>query len=146
MNIDYQWRGVLADDEVVELTLSHGGDAEAGWWDRVRRHSLGWITARSGGALIGFANIAWDGADHAFLLDPKVRPDHQHTGIGTELVRRAAGAARQAGCTWLHVDFEEHLRPFYLESCGFRPTAAGLLDLRDRPRPGELDGRPKTQA
>ncbi|WP_433662163.1 GNAT family N-acetyltransferase [Nocardia sp. CA-128927] len=61
-----------------------------------------------------------------------MRPGHRHAGIGTELVRRAAEAARRAGCTWLHVDFEEHLRPFYLESCRFRPTAAGLLHLRDQ--------------
>jgi hypothetical protein len=40
----------------------------------------------------------------------------------------AAGSA-PAGCGWLHVDFEDHLAPFYLESCGFRPTAAGVLRL-----------------
>lgn len=131
MGIDYRWRGELTDDEIVELTRSHGGNAEAGWWDRVREHSLGWTTARSGAALIGFVNVAWDGAEHAFLLDPKVRPDHQHNGIGTELVRSAAVAGRRAGCTWLHVDFEERLRPFYLEACGFRTTAAGLLNLRE---------------
>jgi hypothetical protein len=34
-----------------------------------------------------------------------------------------------AGCEWLHVDFEEHLRGFYLESCGFTPTGAGLIAL-----------------
>jgi hypothetical protein len=27
-------------------------------------------------------------------------------------------------------EFEDHLRPFYLERCGFRPTAAGLIELR----------------
>ncbi len=30
---------------------------------------------------------------------------------------------------WLHVDFEDHLRPFYLGSCGFRPAQAGLIAL-----------------
>jgi hypothetical protein len=34
-----------------------------------------------------------------------------------------------AKCEWLHVDFEDHLRPFYLASCGFRPTDAGLIAL-----------------
>ena len=43
---------------------------------------------------------------------------------------RATQAARDAGCEWLHVDFEEHLRPFYLDACGFRPTGAGLIPLR----------------
>ncbi|MFD9958748.1 GNAT family N-acetyltransferase [Amycolatopsis sp. NPDC058986] len=131
MEIDYGWRARLADDELAALTRSHGGAAEAGWWDRIRAHSLGWVTGREpGGTLVGFVNVAWDGADHAFLLDPKVRPDHQHRGIDTELVRRAAAGATEAGCEWLHVDFEEHLRDFYFGACGFRPTDAGLIALR----------------
>lgn len=130
MHVDYRWRPDLADDELVALTRSHGGQAEPGWWDKIRPHSLGWVSAHlPDTTLIGFVNIAWDGADHAFLLDPKVCPDHQRLGIGTELVRRAAQAAQRAGCTWLHVDFEPHLRGFYVESCGFRPTNAGLIAL-----------------
>jgi hypothetical protein len=39
----------------------------------------------------------------------------------------AVHQARQAGCEWLHVDFEGHLRPFYLDASGFRPTDAGLI-------------------
>lgn len=50
-------------------------------------------------------------------------------GIGAELVARATREARDAGCEWLHVDFEEHLRDFYLGACGFRPTDAGVLEL-----------------
>ncbi|MBF6062849.1 GNAT family N-acetyltransferase [Nocardia terpenica] len=130
VQIDYRWRAELADTELVALTRAHGGTAEPGWWDRIRTHSLGWMTARlPGGDLIGFANVAWDGGDHAFLLDPKVHPGQQHRGIGTELVRRAADAAARSGCTWLHVDFEPHLRPFYFDACGFRPTDAGLIAL-----------------
>ena len=49
---------------------------------------------------------------------------------GTELVRRAAAGARAAGCDWLHVDFRPELAAFYLDSCGFRPTDAGLIALR----------------
>jgi hypothetical protein len=37
--------------------------------------------------------------------------------------------ARAAGCEWLHVDFEDHLRRFYLGACGFTPTNAGLIEL-----------------
>ena len=89
--VDYRWRGAVSDGELVALTDAYGGRSELGWWDRIRRRSLGWVTARVGdGMLIGFVNVAWDGGDHAFLLDPKVRPDHQRRGIGTELVRRAA--------------------------------------------------------
>jgi hypothetical protein len=50
-------------------------------------------------------------------------------GIGTEIVRVATREARAAGCEWLHVDFDEHLRPFYLDACGFTPTDAGLIAL-----------------
>jgi hypothetical protein len=41
----------------------------------------------------------------------------------------AVREARRAGCEWLHVDFEEHLRPFYVNGCGFTPSSAGLLAL-----------------
>jgi ribosomal protein S18 acetylase RimI-like enzyme len=104
--------------------------AEQGWWERVRRHSLGWVTARdAAGTLVGFVNVAWDGSHHAFLLDTEVRSDHQRRGVGTELVRLAAQHAAEAGCEWLEVDFEERLAPFYFDSCGFAPTSAGLLRL-----------------
>jgi hypothetical protein len=51
-------------------------------------------------------------------------------GIGTELVFLAVGQARAAGCEWLHVDFEDHLRAFYFSACGFTPTNAGLIALK----------------
>jgi hypothetical protein len=41
----------------------------------------------------------------------------------------AVREARAAGCEWLHVDFEDHLRAFYLDACGFVPTNAGLIEL-----------------
>lgn len=128
--VTYDWRGDVTDAEMVELVDSHGGRSEAGWWERVRAHSLGWVTARSSrGRIVGFVNVAWDGGDHAFLLDTKTRSDWQHRGIGTELVRFAARRSRDAGCEWLHVDFEPHLAAFYLAACGFRPTDAGLIHL-----------------
>lgn len=126
---EYHWRGACADAELVELTESHGGKAEPGWWNRVREHSLGWVTARESGVLIGFVNIAWDGADHAFLLDTKVHGQRQHRGIGTELVAKAVLGARAAGCEWLHVDWSAGLAEFYRGACGFTPTEAGLIQL-----------------
>jgi ribosomal protein S18 acetylase RimI-like enzyme len=134
-DITYVWRGDLSDDEVVSLTESHGGRSEPGWWDRIRPHSLGWVTARAReDELVGFVNVAWDGGDHAFLLDPKVRPDRQRSGVGTALVRLAAAHAARAGCEWLHVDFDdsERLAVFYFDACGFRPTTAGLIRLDRR--------------
>ncbi len=128
--IEYAWRDHLSDAEMVGLVRSHGGHAVPGWWDQIRDHSLGWVTARErDGRLIGFVNVAWDGGDHAFLIDTKVSTDHQRRGIATELVRRAIPNARAAGCEWLHVDFRDDLGAFYFDACGFRPTTAGLVNL-----------------
>jgi ribosomal protein S18 acetylase RimI-like enzyme len=128
--IEYRWRGAITDAEMVALVQAHGGHAVAGWWDQVRPYSLGWVTARLRDAnLVGFVNVAWDGGDHAFLLDTKVASEYQRRGIATTIVSRAALHARAAGCEWLHVDFEEHLASFYFDACGFRPTPAGLIHL-----------------
>jgi ribosomal protein S18 acetylase RimI-like enzyme len=128
--VEYRWRGPLTDTEVVALVTAHGGRAAAGWWDQIRPYSLGWVTARQpDGFLVGFVNVAWDGGDHAFLLDTKVASDNQRRGIATALVGHATRHAKAAGCEWLHVDFEEHLASFYLDACGFRPTGAGLIHL-----------------
>ena len=128
--LTYSWRAPLTDAEMVHLVESHGGHGVSGWWDRIRPHSLGWVTARGAdGTLVGFVNVAWDGGDHAFLIDTKTRGEHQHRGVGTALVRLAAEHASAAGCEWLHVDFEPELASFYFDACGFRPTSAGLIHL-----------------
>jgi ribosomal protein S18 acetylase RimI-like enzyme len=125
------WCAQLDDEELFELVVSHGGKPERGWWDRIRPHSLGWVTARTAdGTLVGFVNVAWDGGDHAFLIDTKTRGSYQRQGIGARLVRLAAEHAKAAGCDWLHVDFEDDLRAFYFDACGFTPTNAGLINLR----------------
>lgn len=130
--IEYRWRGEITDAELVALVDSYGGNSEVGWWDRIRPHSLGWVAARlPNGEAAGFVNVAWDGCDHAFLIDTKVRSDLQHRGIGTELVRIATEHAQQAGCEWLHVDYRDELEPFYVDACRFRPTAAALIHLPD---------------
>jgi len=115
---------------MVALVRAHGGRAAAGWWDQVRPYSLGWVTARRGdGSLVGFVNVAWDGGDHAFLIDTKVASEYQRQGIATTLVSHAALHAKGAGCEWLHVDFQDYLAPFYFGACGFQPTPAGLIHL-----------------
>lgn len=94
----------------------------------VLEKSLVYICARQEGRLVGFLYVAWDGGTHAFLLDPTVHPAVRRRGLGLELVKRAAVAARERGCGWLHVDFEDELEPFY-RAAGFRPTKAGLIRL-----------------
>jgi GNAT superfamily N-acetyltransferase len=129
-NIEYAWRGDITDAELVALTESYGGDSAVGWWDRIRPYSLGWVAARlPTGEAAGFVNVAWDGCDHAFLIDTKVRADLQHHGIGTELVRIATEHAKRAGCEWLHVDYRDDLERFYVDACHFRPTRAALVHL-----------------
>jgi ribosomal protein S18 acetylase RimI-like enzyme len=115
---------------MVGLVGAHGGRAVPGWWDQIRRFSLGWVTARTADeSVIGFVNVAWDGGDHAFLLDAKTHGAFQRRGIGTRLVEVAVRHAKAAGCQWLHVDFEPDLEPFYFKACGFRATPAGLIHL-----------------
>lgn len=123
----YRWRESLPDREVDEL---HGTDEHGRpfGWRRARPLSLGWVTARRGAHLVGFANVAWDGYRHAFLLDVAVAPRERRGGIGTRLVHRATDETRRAGCAWLHVDYEPHLAAFY-SGCGFRDSAAGVLRL-----------------
>jgi hypothetical protein len=96
---------------------------------QVERHSLGWVCARDGEELVGFVNVAWDGVVHAFVLDTMVTAAQRHHGVGTRQVEVAVREARAAGCEWLHVDFEDHLRAFYFDACGFIPTNAGLIEL-----------------
>jgi predicted N-acetyltransferase YhbS len=133
MDVSYQWRGGFDDAEVDALHAEgFGHPPTAGdWWARLHRHSLGWVCARESDELVGFVNVAWDGAAHAFVLDTLVSERLRDRRVGTGLVQLAAREARAAGCEWLHVDFEDHLRPFYLDACGFRPTSAGLVRLTD---------------
>lgn len=134
-----QWRGPLADEEMVDLVASHGGKPVPGWWDRIRPHSLGWVSARIGdGTVIGFANVVSDGGDHAFLIDPKTRRAFQRRQVATRVVRFAAHRAKAAGCEWLHVDFDDDLKAFYFGACGFAPTNAGLINLHSLPEEAEL--------
>jgi ribosomal protein S18 acetylase RimI-like enzyme len=126
-----EWRGPLDDTEMVDLVESHGGKPWPGWWERIRPHSFGWVTARDAdGMVVGFVNVVSDGDCHAFLLDTKTRGSSQRRGIGKRVVAFAAERAQEAGHEWLHVDFDDELAPFYFDACGFEPTPAGLIRLK----------------
>ncbi|MGI9528569.1 MAG: GNAT family N-acetyltransferase [Acidimicrobiia bacterium] len=127
------WRGSFTDAEVNRLhadAFDHRVFDDR-WNTLVVEHSLGWVTARSDDRLVGFVNIVWDGQIHAWIQDTIVAPSAQRSGVGTRLVNAARDEARAAGCEWLHVDFDDHLKSFYFEACGFAPTNAGLIDLTD---------------
>ncbi|MGH8940997.1 MAG: GNAT family N-acetyltransferase [Actinomycetes bacterium] len=129
--IDYEWRGRFDNAEANGVHAEAFGHplVDDDWWAQVNRHSLGWVCARRHGRLVGFVNVAWDGGVHAFLLDPVVVTELQRQGVGARLVALVVEHVRLAGCEWLHVDFDDHLGPFYLGRCGFRSTSAGLIGL-----------------
>jgi hypothetical protein len=108
--VRYEWRGSFTNQEVNGLHAEAFDHRlfEDDWNDQLGRLSLGWVAARDDQGLVGFVNIIWNGLVHAFVED----------------------TAAAAGCEWLHVDFEDHLRDFYLNACGFTPTNAGLIQLR----------------
>jgi GNAT superfamily N-acetyltransferase len=136
VSVIYEWRGAFGNREINELHAEAFetrvfDDKE---WDRqaqLASHSLGWVVARDGETLAGFVNVVWDGFVHAWLQDTMVAVAARGRGIATQLVATARDHARQAGCEWLHVDFEPDLAPFYVDACGFMPTSAGLIALQE---------------
>jgi len=131
MGVSYHWRGGFEDTELNELHAEGFGHPvlEDDWKGQLERHSLGWVCARDGTELVGFVNVAWDGATHAFILDTLVAGHARRRGIATRLIAIAVEGARTAGCEWLHVDFDDELTTFYLEACGFASAGAGLMRL-----------------
>ncbi len=131
MDVTYEWRGTFNNDDLNSLhaeAFEHRV-LDDDWATQVNRHSLGWVCAYLGSELVGFVNVAWDGGVHAFVLDTVVTTKLQRRGIGKRLVEEAISGARSANCEWLHVDFDDHLRDFYFDSCSFERTDAGLIQL-----------------
>jgi ribosomal protein S18 acetylase RimI-like enzyme len=114
MTIRYEWRGAFDNTEVNALHAEGFGHAviDDDWKSQVERWSLGWVCARDGEELVGFVNVPWDGAVHAFILDALVSAKGRRRGIGTRMVALATEEARAAGCEWLHVDFDDELGTF----------------------------------
>lgn len=127
-----EWRGAFENEE-INLLHAAGFDhayIDDDWNGLLSRLSLGWVTARDRQGLVGFVNVIWDGRGHAFIADTLVAHQARRRGIGQKLIATATEKSREAGCEWLHVDFEDHLEDFYFNACGFRPTKAGLVHLR----------------
>jgi GNAT superfamily N-acetyltransferase len=134
VTIEYIWRGDFSNTEMNALHAEAFetrvyDESEWNWRDQVERHSLGWVVAREAEALVGFVNVPWDGLVHAWIQDTMVARSARHRGVGKELIAVAVRGGREAGCEWLHVDFDDDLREFYVEACGFTPTNAGLIEL-----------------
>ena len=123
-------RPELTDDVLNALFASSWPGYTRRAFGPVLTRGLGYLGAFAAGRLVGFVRVAWDGGDHAFLLDPTVHPEYRRRGIGVALVRGAAALAREHGVEWLHVDYEPHLAGFYA-AAGFRATEAALMRLRE---------------
>lgn len=93
----YQWRGPF-DNAAVNQLHAEGFDhrvLDDDWWTQVNEHSLGWVCAWENEELVGFVNLAWDGATHAFILDTLVTVSAQRGGVGAELVATAVREAAE---------------------------------------------------
>ena len=139
--INLEWRGSFTNQEVNELH-AEGFDtrvfdeSEWNWKELTTSHSLGWVTARRDDRLVGFVNVLWDGFAHAWIQDVMVTQTERHQGVGVNLVHASRDRATEADCDWLHVDFDDHLRSFYYDACGFVPSNAGLMRLGELPPVG----------
>jgi ribosomal protein S18 acetylase RimI-like enzyme len=129
-SIEYRVRPQLTSEELNRLFSQVWDDHDVTDLSNVLAHSLTYICAYDADELVGYVNVAWDGGEHAFLLDTAVHRDRRHRGVGTKLVEHAVADTRSRGLKWLHVDFEPHLEGFYRD-LGFRDTAAGLIRLND---------------
>ena len=128
-DIDYKISPAVTNDKLNTL-FANAWENHITWdFLPVLEHSLLFVCAYYERHLIGFVNVAWDGAQHAFILDTTVDKNFRRRGVGTELVKLAAETAKERGVEWLHVDFEPHLQDFY-RKCGFRNTNAGLIKLK----------------
>lgn len=79
MTLTYDWRGDVANGELYALHAEAFetrvfDETEWNWQEQLRGHSLGWVVARQGDRLVGFANVPWDGPVHAWIQDTMAPP------------------------------------------------------------------------
>src|SRR3954462_539286 len=95
LNIGYQISPSVTNDELNALFANAWEKHET--WDFVQilKRSLLYVCVYHGVRLIGFVNVAWDGGQHAFILDTTVDREFRRRGVGKVLVKRAAEAAKE---------------------------------------------------
>ena len=117
-------------EEIEDLREAVGWDRSAGIYEQVLQRHYAYYTAHSAnGKLIGYVSVLSDGIADAFLLDLMIHPEHQRSGLGKQLVRRAVTDMEQAGIQCVQVTFNDHLEPFYAK-CGFHIFRGGIIDFK----------------
>jgi hypothetical protein len=104
----------------VALTMLHAAAFEETprlrpWGAQVAGHSLTWVGAFEDERMVGFANLAWDGGVHAFLVDVLVGAAPAAPRDRRALAGEAVRLATEAGCAWLHADYAPDLAPFFAD-------------------------------
>jgi GNAT superfamily N-acetyltransferase len=125
-SIDYQ-PGLGATPRELQALFAHASWAQhrtiEGLETMLRLTGAG-VTARSGGALVGFARALTDGAYRALIDDVVVDGTWQGRGIGRELVGRLL--EQLSAVEEVRLVCGPELVPFY-ESLGFRTDAGPLM-------------------
>ncbi len=155
-DVRYEWRATFSNHDVNALhaqAFAHP-ELDIDWRAQVERHSLGWVCATdASNGLASSASSTSPGTAGSTPSSstPLVEQRLRRIGVGRGLLEVAERQSRAAGCEWLHVDFEEERRDFYLGSCGFisdagRPdracaeSHAGHLAVARRSPPDRICG------
>ena len=86
-------------------------------------------TARVNGKLVGFLRVLTDHAYTYYILDVMVHPDWQRKRIGTNMLQRVIGHAKQKGFIKILLTAIPGSEPFYGQF-GFEPTMSTVMALR----------------
>ena len=131
MNMKIDRNAPVDPKEIEDLREALGWDRSEGTYEKVLARHFTYYTVRNqDGVLIAYMSVLSDGVADAFLLDLVVRPQYQHKGIGTRIVRTAIKDMKTAGVQCVHVTFADHLEPFYLH-CGLHIIKAGIVDFKN---------------
>lgn len=83
-----------------------------------------------GEKLIGYAAVVSNGITDAYIQDVMVHPDHQHQGIGRELIRLMLNRLRDDGIYMVSLIYGDKSLQEYYEAFGFTTMLCGQLELR----------------
>jgi GNAT superfamily N-acetyltransferase len=131
MSADIVRDGPVEPVEIDGLREAVGWDRSDGDYAEVLAKAYTYYTVRDQHRkLVAYMSVLSDGVADAFLLDLVVRPEHQHQGIGTRIVRRAVSDMKTVGVQCVHVTFAPNLEPFYAH-CGLHIIKAGIVDFKN---------------